>query len=152
MKLRKLTLLSLTILATLVIGAVAFNVLSAPPELKLKVKWKPATYTLGDPPAHPWNAEVYFAPPRTFSDVDLTSFKLEGKYTNSSPVYMHPFKDRLVVPFDGDDVVEAILAKLPHLAPGIYIVSLEVSGKLTSGKTFRGTGVITFTYPDYPPP
>jgi len=152
MKLNKITLLSLTILATILIGAFAFNALSAPPTLKLKVKWKPATYTLSDPVPNPWNAEVYFAPPRTFIDVVLDSFVLEGTYSCVAPAYPHPLKDRLIVPFDRDEVVEALLSKMPHMGPGIYIIYLEVSGQLIDGRLFSGRGSITFTYPEFPPP
>lgn len=153
MKTRKLTLLSLTILATLLIGTFAFTVLSAPPVLKLKVKWKPATYILGDTaPSDPWNAEIYFAPPRPLTDVDTTTLLLEDTYSPEAPPYPHPSKDRIIVPFHGDDVVDALLSKLPHMAPGIYVVPLEVSGRLTDGRSFRGSGTITLTYPEFPPP
>jgi len=152
MKLRKLTLLSITILASLLIGAFAVTVLSAPPVLKLKVKWKPATYTLDSTAPDPWNAEIFFAPPRPLSDVDITSLRLEGTIQPKSPPYLDPSKNgRIIVPFIGDDVVEALLSKLPHYTPGQFIIFLEISGRLKDGKPFKGSGPITLTLPELPP-
>lgn len=151
MKTRRLALLSITILASLLLGAFAVTVLSAPPTLKLKVKWKPASYTLDSTAPNPWNAEIYFAPPRPLSDVDTTSLLLEGQYSPSAPPYMHPLKDRIIVPFIGDDVVLALLSKLPHYAPGQFIIFLEISGRLKDGRAFKGSGSITLTLPELPP-
>jgi len=152
MKPKTLTLISIALLTTLMLGAVAVNVFSAPPELKLKAKWKPATYTMDNNPPDPWNAEIYFAPPRTLTDIDPSTLLLEGLYSPESPPYPHAFKDRLVVPFDGYDVLSALLPKLPHLQPGTFEIFLEITGRLYDGRSFRGTGSITVTVPEPPPP
>jgi len=151
MKTRTLTLLSLSLLATLLIGAFALNVYSAK-ELKLKVKWKPASFTGDTWFPNPWLTEIYFAPPRPINQIDPSTILLEGLYSPSGATYPHPLKDRLVVPFYGGDVVTALVTKAPHMSPGTYIVFLEITGKLYDGQGFRGVGSINMTIPELPPP
>lgn len=94
MKPKILTLISLTILATLLIGAFTLNALAPKPELKLKVKWKPAAYTSDSWAPDPWIAEIYFAPPRPVTDINPSTLLLEGMYSPSATPYLHPTKDR----------------------------------------------------------
>ena len=152
MKTRTLALLSLGIITLLVLGTLASNVFSPPPNLKLKTKWKPATYTLDNGPPNPWLTEIYFAPPRPLTEVDPSTLLLEGIYSPSAPVYMHPLKDRLVVPWNGYDVITALLTKVGHMGPGTYVIFLEITGKLYSGQAFSGQGSITLVIPELPPP
>jgi hypothetical protein len=151
MKFSKRVFASAAILAVLMFGILATTVFSPPPTLKLKAKWKPATLILDSYVPNPWYAEIYFAPPRDLSTVDTSSLLLEGLYAPTGAVTYHPLKDRLVVPFAGDDVLSAIMSKL-HMAPGIYVIFLEITGTLNDGTAFRGQGSITVTYPEFPPP
>jgi len=150
MKTRKLTLLFLTMLATIMLGAVAVSVLSPPPTLKLKVKWTPRVYELNNNPPT-WNAEIYFAPPRPLDEIDVETIQLEGGYTPVSDPYP-TVTSRLVVPFDGYDVLDALMPKLPHMAPGEYRVYLEITGKLFDGTPFSGSGGINVVVPEPSPP
>ena len=117
MKTWKLTLISVALLAALVIGAVAIQVQAKKP-LKLKVKWSPASYVLDNSPPTTWNAELYFAPPRPLDEIDTATLMLEGMYPPASAPYMSENKPRLVVPFNGYDVLDVLLLKAGHMAPG----------------------------------
>ncbi len=152
MKTRTLTLISITLLTTLLLGAVAINVLSQPKELKLKVKWKPNEFTMDGYVPDPWIAEVFFAPPRGFSDVDPSTILLEGMYTLQSDPYVTFSGRRLALPFNGYDVLMALLVKAPHMAPGTYEISLEITGNLYDGTPFRGSGSIDITMNSDPSP
>jgi len=152
MKTRTLTLVSFALLATILLGVFVVNVLSPPKELKLKVKWKPASYTGDTWFPDPWLVEIYFAPPRPINEIDPSTLLLENTYRPSEPTYPHALKDRLVVPFYGGDVVTAIMTKVPHMSPGTFIVFLEITGNLYDGQAFRGTGSINMTIPELPPP
>lgn len=150
MKTRKLTLLSLTILAVILLGAVVVSVLSPPPA-KLKVKWTPRDYTLDTNPPDEWNAEINFAPPRPLDEIDVTTIELEGGYKPVGEPYVSA-SSRLVVPFDGYDVLEALVLKLPHMEPWEFRISLEITGKLIDGTSFSGSGGINVIIPEGPPP
>ncbi len=157
MNLRKVTLLSATILAILLIGAVAFNVFSAPKDLKLKVKWRPVQYRLGDPVPDDWDAEIFFAPLRDLNEIDTDTLLLEGMYSPSgTPTILATSPPRMTVPFDGDDVIRAVLEKSPHLDPGFtYHVYLTISGNLKpefGGTPFSGDGAINLEIPEISPP
>ena len=148
MKPKILTLISLTILASLLIGAFAFNAFSAPPVLKLKVKWKPAAYTTDSWAPEQWIAQIYFAPPRPVEDIDPYSILLEGMYSPTATPTHDSLKERLNVPFCGWDVVAALYTKAPHMTPGNYLVWLEITGNLNDGTLFRGSGCINMTIPE----
>jgi len=154
MKTRTLTLLTLAILASLLLGAYTFNALSAPKELKLKAKWKPAAYLINAPVPDPWKVEIYFAPPRPVQDINATTLRLEQTimWDEEHPPYMHTLKDRLVVSYHGADVLGAALLKMTHTGPGTYVVYLEITGKLYDNTPFRGTGSITLVIDSELPP
>ncbi len=158
MKTRKLTLLLLTLLATLLIGAAVINVLWAPKTLKLKVQWKPVDYVLDNPIPDPWNAEIWFVGGEyEFDEIDPASLLLEGVYEPESDPYESETRPRLVVPFDGYDVLDIVLLKAGHMSVGEYRVWLEITGEVVDKKTqqrtpFEGKGGITLIIPENPPP
>jgi hypothetical protein len=153
MKTRTITILSLAIVATLVIGAFAIDAFAAPKELKLKVKWKPATYTSDTWFPDPWLAEIFLAPPKPLNQIDPLTLLLENTYSPSAATYpTEKGNDRLVVPFYGGDVLTALLTKAPHMSPGTYFIYLEITGKLYNGQAFRGSGPINMTIPEPLPP
>lgn len=155
MKLNKIVIISAAILVTLLAGVIAFNAFSAPATLKLKVKWRPVTYTLGNPVPDPWNAEIFFAPLRDVNQIDTTTLKLEGIYSPSGTPYLISQTGRLAVPFKGADVIRAVLSKTTHMAPGIYHIILTITGNLKpeyGGTAFSGTGGIDLVVPDPSPP
>jgi len=143
-------------LVALLVGAIAFNALAPPGQLKLKVKWKPVSYVLDNPAPDPWIAELYFAPARDVNQIDTSTLLLEGMYTPSgTPYLLSGTPPRLAVPFDGADVLRALLSKAPHMAPGEYRILLTITGNLKTeygGTAFSGDGGINLIVPDVSPP
>lgn len=155
MKTKKLTLVSLTILASLVLGIFVVEVLSAPKKARVKAWFYPRTYTLDTPVPQPWNVDLKFAPPRTVDEIDTSTIRLEGRYSPSAEPYDHPrVRPRVVVPFDGYDVLEAAILKSGHMTPGTHLVFLEITGLLKDGTPFSSgsSGCIVLFVPDNPPP
>ena len=152
MKTRKLTILYLALLITLVLSVVAITA-SAKKPAKLKVKWRPPNYVLDNMPPDPWNAEVFFAPPRDLGEIDTATVLLEGLYTLESAPYLTEKTSRLVLPFDGYDVLAAVLLKGGHMMPGQeYRVYLEITGEFNDGTPFAGEGGINLIIPEIPAP
>ena len=156
MKPKTLTLISITILASLLIGAFAFNAFGAK-DLKLKVKWRPVAYTLGNPVPDPWDAEIFFAPLLDLNEIDTSTILLEGLYSPSgTPTILETSPPRMSVPFNGNDVIRAVLGKLDHMEPGYtYHISLTITGNLKpeyGGNRFSGDGAINLVVPDVSPP
>jgi hypothetical protein len=127
-------------------------VLSAPPVLKLKVKWRPTNYVFGGAVPYQWNAELFFAPPRPVTDIDQSTIKLEGVYSPTGPGTVESTTGRLIVPFDGNEVVTALLNKAGHLSPGEFRILLEITGNLNDGKPFAGSGGINLIVDSSSPP
>jgi hypothetical protein len=150
MKTRRLTLISIALLATLLMGASIIIVLSQT-EVGANVRWDPRTYTYDVTPPTAWNAQIWLKQGHKAQiEIDPTTILLEGVY---EPIYelIHnaTHGPRLIVPFSGSDVKAALDSKLPiHmgiLPPGRYRISLEITGQLYTGETFRGSGVIVVT-------
>jgi len=156
MKTNKLTLLSLALLTTLILG-VAFMVSQAQTEVKANVAWDPKYLTYDTTPPEPYNAEVWLTGGhKAQTEINATTILLEGLYSPSGTPYNAIHGPRLIIPFAGADVKAAIFLKLPShmgiLTPGTYRIPLEITGKLYTGETFRGDGVIVVTVPNPPPP
>jgi hypothetical protein len=158
MKLNKLTILGITLLATMLLGAGAVLLQSQSQEaLPINVVFDPKTYAWDTTVPQPWNAEIWRQ--KVKERADPTTIRLEDIYkpTGTTPAIHGP---RLIVHFDGNDVRAAIWPKLPTthmgiLIPGTYRVKLKVSGNLLPefGVTpFEGYGTITVTVPELPPP
>jgi len=156
MKLNKIPVILAALVVTLLVGAVAFNIFAPAEQLKLKVKWRPVTYTLGDPVPNPWTAEIFFAPIRDLNEIDTNTLILEGMYAPSgTPYLLQSSSPRMAVPFDGDDVLRAIVTKASHMTPGTYQIYLEISGNLKTefgGTPFTGSGGINLVVPEVFPP
>jgi hypothetical protein len=156
MKLNKIVAISAAILVVLLAGAIAFNTFGAVKDLKLKVKWRPVTYTLGNPVPDPWNAEIFFAPALDLNQIDPNTILMEGTYTPSgTPYLLSGTPPRMAVPFYGYDVLRALLSKTSHMAPGTYHIYLEITGNLKpeyGGTPFTGSGAIDLVVPDVSPP
>jgi hypothetical protein len=153
LKPKKLTLISLVLLATILTGTGAIIALSAS-DIKAKVKWDPKSYLWDNSPPAPWNAEVQL-PSYTPDQIDAATILLEGMYSPSATPYPAPHGPKLWVPFDGWDVKAAIEPKLPwHMGivmPGRYKIELEITGSLLpeyGGEIFRGTGTIHVIIPE----
>lgn len=158
MKTKILTLISLTILASLLLGAFALNAFSAPPRLRVKAYFKPNTYDTSNPVPQPWNVWLHFASSSVnASQIDESSILLEGLYSPMSAPYDLPNRQGswVAVPFNGYDVLEAALTKIGHMVPGQgYLVFLEVTGQTKDGTPFAtgGSGCIWVTDPEVSPP
>ena len=155
MKSRKLTILSLTLLATLVLTIFVIEVFS-PPKVKAKARFYPRTHTLDTPPAT-WNADLSFSPKRSADEIDASTIRLEGVAVElAAEPYDHlQKKSRVVVPFHGYDVLWIALLKAGHMAPGsANLIFLEVTGQLKDGRPFSTgmSGCIVIFVPELPPP
>ena len=153
MKTWKSTLISLTLLASLVLGVFVVEVFSAGKKAKAKGWFYPRTYTVDNLVPDPWKVELKFAPPLSVDEVDTSTILLEGRYSPSSEPYDR--KNKVVVPFYGYDVLEAAITKLSHMGPivpGSHLVFLEITGLLKDGRPFT-TGMsscIVLFVPDNP--
>jgi len=156
MKPNKLALIYLGILAIIILGA-TFTMSMATTEVGANVAWDPRTYSWDGTPPDPWNAEVWLkGGHKAQTEIDPATILLEGLYSPSAPPYNATHGPRLIIPFLGENVKAAIFAKLPShmgtLIPGTYRISLEITGKLYTGETFRGDGTIRVTVPNPSPP
>jgi hypothetical protein len=156
MKPKKLTLISLVLLATILAGTGAIIALSAT-DIKANIKWLPKSYLWDNSPPDPWLAELQLTGGHHVDEINASTILLEGLYSPSGALYPAPHGPKVMVPFDGSDVKAAIDPKLPWhmgvLMPGKYRIDLEITGNLQiayGGDSFRGTGVITVTIPESP--
>lgn len=156
---KRAKILSLTLLATILLSAGAFIALSAAPwgRVRITVRWSPSTYCLDAPVPDPWKAELYSRTRRGRGGrggrgrvtIDPSTLLLEGIYT---PVSTRRTRRGLRAYFNGYEVKDALIAKIPHMGPGIYRVGLEITGELTDGTAFSSTGYIYVTVSEPPPP
>jgi hypothetical protein len=157
MKAKKLMLISVSLVATIALSALAVQVLSAAKAAKVKGRFYPRTHSIDGIPPQPWNVELKFAPPRTIDEIDTSTILLEGLYSPSfaPPPYDHPrISSRVVVPFDGYDVLAAAILKVGHMTPGTHRVVLEITGQLKDGTPFStgSSAVIVLFVDDASPP
>lgn len=157
MKTRTVTLISVTLLAILLIGAIAIATLGGAKTLKLKVKFVPRQYGWGFPMQNPWNAVIHFVPlPPAGTSVDqinCSTILLEGIHSPSGTCTPDESGVKLIVPFNGYDVVAAIWSKIGHMSPGQnFTISLEITGALYNEDAFSGTGKIEYIVNELPPP
>jgi hypothetical protein len=156
MKPKRLAIISLALLATMILGTSAIIALSAA-DIKANVKWYPRSYTFDNPPPDPWVAQLLLTGGHRVGEIDEATILLEGMYPPSGPMYPAPHGPKVMVPFGGLDVKAAIEPKLPwHMGivmPGKYRIELEITGNLLpeyGEEPFRGTGVITVTVSESP--
>jgi len=135
-------LIGLMMLTTILLSAGAILVFSQGDEVRANVAWDPSSYSTDQPLPDPWNAEIWLTGGHTRDEIDTTTILLEGMYTPSADPYPAVHGPRLIVPFAGSDVYEALLSKLPHTEPGRYRIALEITGNLYDGTPFRGSGTI----------
>jgi hypothetical protein len=148
---KRQTQLSIILLATLLIGAFTINSIMAPTEKKLYYFWYPYKTSLDEAPPEPWNAYIWGVSSGRVRDINPATMRLEGLYSPTSTKLIL-WNLIMIAYFHGYDVVQAIMVKLPHMGPGTYKVSLEITGNLKDGSPFRGSATITVTTPDPPPP
>jgi hypothetical protein len=84
--------------------------------------------------------------------INPSTILLEGIYAPESAPYYIGWSTWLVVPFDGYDVLAALLLKGGHMAPGTYVISLGISAQLYDGTSISGSGTISVTAPEAPGP
>jgi hypothetical protein len=155
MKPKRLAIISLALLATMILGTSAIIALSAT-DIKANVKWYPKSYTFDSPPPDPWAAQLQLVAGHSYAEVDEATILLEGMYPPSGAIYPS-VGPKVMVPFDGLDVKAAIEPKLPwHMGivmPGKYRIELEITGNLLpeyGEEPFRGASVITVTVSESP--
>jgi hypothetical protein len=150
-KTSKLTLLTIGIIATLLLGTFAITTITAQTEKKLYYFWYPYSYALDQAPPEPWTAYVFGVQQKRVRDINPSTILLEGAFSPKSTKLIL-FNLIMIVTFHGYDVVQAIWFKNPHMAPGTYKVSLDITGFLKDGTPFRGSASISVTIADPPPP
>jgi hypothetical protein len=150
-KANKLTLLTTGILATLLLGTFASTTITAQTEKKLYYFWYPYSYALDQAPPDPWTAYVFGVQQKRVRDINPSTILLEGLYSPTSTKLIL-WNLIMIVTFHGYDVAQAIWIKLPHMGPGTYKVSLEITGLLKDGTPFRGSASVSVTVADPPPP
>ena len=98
-------------------------------------------------PPDPWNTEMKL---KKGQEIDPSTIRLEGVHSHESDPYKK--KTKWIVPFDGNNVLASMRQKLGDVGPGKYKIKLEITGKLTDGKPFRGQGKIEVIIPSLLPP
>jgi hypothetical protein len=134
-------------LAVITLGGSVFLALSQGEEVKAKVAWNPKRYTLDTAVPDPWNAEIWLTKGHKREEINTTTILLEGIYKPSADPYPAERGPRLIVPFSGEEVLTALLTKLPHMTSGRHRIPLEITGLLLDGTPFRGVGYIKLTVP-----
>lgn len=154
MKTRKITLLSITLLATIILGAGAILVLPQKP-VGANVAWKPKYYVL-DHAKCSIEAEIWLkGGHKAQVEIDPETILLEGKISPWKTPYNKTHGPRLVIPFHGVRVRQIIVEKMLHMSSGKYRVSLTITGSLKEeygGLPFKGSGVVVVTIPENSPP
>jgi hypothetical protein len=85
--------------------------------------------------------------------INPSTIRLEGGYAPESPPYYGGWwGSMLCAPFDGYDVWAVLLLKAGHMSPGSYVISLTITANLYDGTPVSGSGTITLTIPEPPPP
>jgi hypothetical protein len=158
MKTRTLTIISVALLATMVLGIFVNQALSPAPRLRAKAYFKPNTYDTSNPVPQPWLVWLHFASNDvSASQLDASSILLEGVYAPSGAPYDLPSKSAswVVVPFNGYDVLIAAITKIGHMTVGqSYMVFLTVTGKTIDGTPFDtgSSGAVIIYDPEVSPP
>lgn len=117
-------------------------------QVRAWVWFKPSSYILDNPPPGTWKATilVWF----WYGRIDPGTIRLEDTLP---PVTVTKWWFIYSAYFDGYAVRSILLEKLGHMGqvPGEHNVELTVSGYLTNGKSFAGTGTIKVTVPAFTP-
>ena len=158
MKARTITLLSITLLTLMLIGAIVVEVGSAPPRVRVKGKFYPRTWTTGLP--DPWICELGFAPKRSVDELNLSTICINGVPISGFDEAPYDRKNRAVLPFRGWDVMAAIMSQIMpgHMTPtsGAHLVTLEVTGELNDEAhtpfSTGGSSVVVVFIDDVPAP
>jgi hypothetical protein len=151
MNTKRISIITLTIFAALIIGTAAI-LSQAPATLGANVAWDPKTWTFDSPP-DPWNSEVSLkGGHKAQTEIDPATILLESTYSPSGTPTNATHGPRLIVPFAGMDVKSALASKIPQhmgvLIPGTYRIQLVISGYLKpayGSLPWSGDGVITVT-------
>jgi hypothetical protein len=152
MKPRKITLISLALMVTILVGAVA--ILATPPTVVgANVRCNPRYFEMEGQP-NKLEVQIRLKGGHSVDEINPNTILLEGMY---SPQKTEVNRKTLVATFRGGDVRSAIETKLGHMSaePGRYRVQLEISGYLTEeygSLPFSGSGRVTVTVPPELPP
>lgn len=153
MKLRNKLLIGLTLVSA-IMQIIGLSYAQPEHTPAIHVSWSPSRYTLDNPVSDPWIATL-FAPANEMisaSDINASTIRLDGMYRPLGPPngpYLD-FRDfKLVVPFDGYDVLMALLLTFPpgEITPGTHPIELEITGQTYSGTPFRSSSRIILYIP-----
>ena len=110
---------------------------------KASVEFYPDRYVWGETPPDTWRAYIKVGFWHK-QQINMSSILLEGVL---APEKTRNFGFVCIAYFDGNAMVQILVAQLSHVAPGCYKVSLTVSGKLINGTPFYGTDIIKVVVP-----
>jgi len=163
MKTKTLTLISITLLALLVGGVLAF-LATAPNPLTVNVNFNPNTFDLEAPG---WtvklvNVSLWFSTGKYKpEDIDPRTLLIEGvlgpKGGWKRTWIVHDFLVKKWVfrfQVSGSSLMDLVWTKIIHMdIPGpVATIPLQVTGNLYDGTSFEGTGSITVFIPTNPGP
>jgi len=150
MKPRKITLISIALLATLLLGAGAVLMLTAPQNVNAQVRWDPRSIV--DTAPVWWKAEIKVSGQY---EILPDSILLEGQL---EPHRTREERGRLIATFKGNRVLSIITQKIGHMGiipEGKHRVDLEITG-LVEGEDapipFSGTGRVFVIITNPSPP
>jgi hypothetical protein len=153
---------TLTVTYSLILLAIVTGLIFSPPviaqTLDARIEYEPDTIQW-DRPAPDWiYANISAKGNWDVSQIDIYTVLLEGTVPADTTegsfwVYRRTFNCR----FDGQSVINVISVKIIHM--GItdpnphrpYRIPLEITGNLTDGTPFAGTGYIAVKFPESPP-
>jgi len=163
-KLSKLTLISITLVATLLLGAFIALQVTAPKPVAINMKFDPNTLDLGAPG---WavklvNVSLWFDTGKYKpEDIDPRTVLIEGvlgpKGGPKRTWIVHDWELRkwvLRFQVSGGDLIDLLWSKISHMGiPGpSATIPLTVTGYLYDGTPFAGTGYMNVLIPTEPPP
>lgn len=155
MKLKKLTLISLTLLA-LILGGALISGFGSTPLIAEQVKIEPKPFDLDNPDGVMVSVKLSVDDVPVVDQINASTVLLEG-FIAPTATGFSPVSNEFVAQFDGEAVADWLSIKISHMGletprPWVPIkVPLKITGLLYDGTPWEGTGEIK-VYLDGPKP
>lgn len=155
LKLKKLTIIFLALLA-LALGGVLVLSFGSTPLIAEQVKFEPKPFDLGNPDGVTAHVKLSVDDVPIVDQINASTVRLEGIVPFATWVTTSP-PIEFIAQFDGETVAQHVMTKIGHmgLPPQQWVpikVDLTITGKLDDGTPWEGTGEIKVYVPDDPPP
>lgn len=157
MKPKKLTLISLTLLATLLIGTVFVLSIHGNTLIADQVKIMPKPLDLENPDSVTVQVKVFRDGVSVVDQINASTVRLEG-YMTTINNWTTKAPPNFYAQFDGTAVANCIISKISHMGitrphpKNPVRIPLKITGKLYDGTPWEGTGEAKVYVPDIPPP